>query len=338
MQNKADFNHIDDLVRTLDKKVDRQELELLKQDSATKVHRHDFEMLSVQITNQRIEQDQKIKNAEKDIDDFVETMQNEIGNLKNTMISSLNKKADFSMLDRLNDMVSKKVDHEQLRSTLSQQTQELRQQIDIARNDMSLERVSKDQKVQERLEKAELSGERALDEICAYKEQLRQLQDERKRDIEETADFIKQVIDNQKHDWNRDLSALKMDTEQMKKEMVDKCSLQEMVNIKQSLLQQIDQKVDLKEVQNALNDCQNDLAEQLTQFKGKIHEKTQAQEISLTRLIERKVDHKDYKNIIDEKMDKAESAVKFASKHDIEGIRLKTEELAIQVENKINNE
>ena len=74
MQNKADFNHIDDLVRTLDKKVDRQELELLKQDSATKVHRHDFEMLSVQITNQRIEQDQKIKNAEKDIDDFVETM------------------------------------------------------------------------------------------------------------------------------------------------------------------------------------------------------------------------------------------------------------------------
>ena len=124
----------------------------------------------------------------------------------------------------------------------------------------------------------------------------------------------------------------------MKKEMIDKCSLQEMVNLKQSLLQQIDQKVDLKEVQNALNDCQNDLAEQLTQFKGKIHEKTQAQEISLTRLIERKVDHKDYKNIIDEKMDKAESAVKFASKHDIEGIRLKTEELAIQVENKINSE
>lgn len=56
---------------------------------------------------------------------------------------------------------------------------------------MSLERGSKDQKVQERLEKMELSGERALDEICAYKEQLRQLQEERKRDIEETADFIK---------------------------------------------------------------------------------------------------------------------------------------------------
>ena len=170
LQNKADLNHIDDIVRTLDKKVERQELEVLKQETSTKVHRHDFEMLGVQLTNQRIEQDQKIKNAEKDIDDFVETMQNEINNLKNTMISSLNKKADFSMLDRLNDMVSKKVDHEQLRGSLVQQTQELRQSIEIAKNDLNLERVSKDQKVQERLEKTELSGERALDEIYAYKE------------------------------------------------------------------------------------------------------------------------------------------------------------------------
>ena len=78
---------------------------------------------------------------------------------------------------------------------------------------MSLERGSKDQKVQERLEKMELNGERALDEICAYKEQLRQLQEERKRDIEETADFIKQVIDNQKHDWSKDLSQLRQDNE-----------------------------------------------------------------------------------------------------------------------------
>lgn len=42
----------------------------------------------------------------------METIQNELNSMKNTMISSLNKKADFSMLDRLNDLVSKKVDQE----------------------------------------------------------------------------------------------------------------------------------------------------------------------------------------------------------------------------------
>ena len=55
-------------------------------------------------------------------------------------------------------------------------------------------------------------------------------------------------------------------------------------------------------------------------------------------MIERKVDHKDYKNIIDEKLDKAESTTKFASKHEVESLRLKSEEMAISVENKVNNE
>ena len=42
-------------------------------------------------------------------------MQSELTNMKNTMIQSLNKKADFSMLDRLNERVAKKVDTELLR-------------------------------------------------------------------------------------------------------------------------------------------------------------------------------------------------------------------------------
>ena len=111
--------------------------------------------------------------------------------MKNTLVSSLNKKADFAMLDRLNDLVSKKVDQDQLRTSLTQHKQELTQQIEISRHDLNLERTTKDQKVTERLDKIEFSAERTLDEISSYKEMLRQLQDERKRDIEETADFIK---------------------------------------------------------------------------------------------------------------------------------------------------
>jgi hypothetical protein len=41
----------------------------------------------------------------------------------------------------------------------------------------------------------DINGEKALDEIYTFKEQLRLLQEERKRDIEETADFIKQLMD-----------------------------------------------------------------------------------------------------------------------------------------------
>jgi len=43
----------------------------------------------------------------------------------------------------------------------------------------------------ERLEKNEILMERAMDEIFQNKERIKLLKDDRKRDIEETADFIK---------------------------------------------------------------------------------------------------------------------------------------------------
>lgn len=43
----------------------------------------------------------------------------------------------------------------------------------------------------ERLEKNEILMERAMDEIFQNKERIKLIQDDRKRDIEETADFIK---------------------------------------------------------------------------------------------------------------------------------------------------
>lgn len=66
-----------------------------------------------------------------------------------------------------------------------------------------------------------------------------------------------------------------------------------MLSIKQALTQQIEAKVGVKEVQTALNECQSDLAEQLTQFKTKINDKIKASETNLNRVIDRKVDHKD---------------------------------------------
>lgn len=159
-------------------------------------------------------------------------MQSELTNLKNTMIQSLNKKADFSMLDRLNELVAKKVDTELLRQSQAQNKQELLQQVDMVRGELSLERTSRDSKLAERLEKCELNGERSLDEMYGYKEQLRQLQEERKRDIEETADFIKQVMETNKQEFNRDLQAVRSDLDKARNDIVDRCSMQEVLSIK----------------------------------------------------------------------------------------------------------
>ena len=106
----------------------------------------------------------------------------------------------------------------------------------------------KDQKHKERIDKIDIDNERALDEIYSFKEQMRLLQDERRRDIEETADFIKQLIDTQKADWSKDMGSLRLDVDNQKKDMIDRCSLKEMLAIKNNLASQLDNKVELKEV------------------------------------------------------------------------------------------
>ena len=46
-----------------------------------------------------------------------------------------------------------------------------------------------------------------------------------------------------------------------------------MKDIRDKIQKQIDAKIEVKEVQSALNMCQSDLAEQLTQFKSHVGDK-----------------------------------------------------------------
>lgn len=239
------------------------------------------------------------------------------------------------MLDRLNELVAKKVDTELLRQSQSQNKQELLQQIDMVRSELNLERQSRDAKLSERVEKCELNGDRSLDEIFSYKEQLRQLQEERKRDIEETADFIKQVMETNKQEFSRDLQGVRGDLEKARNDIVDRCSMQEVLNIKQTLLLSLDSKVDVKEVQNALNECQQDLAEQLTAYKTKTTESLKNMEVNLNRVIDRKVDHKDLKQVIDSKADRVELVEKYAQKAEHDEVRDQFVELVRSVQTKL---
>lgn len=91
-------------------------------------------------------------------------------------------------------------------------------------------------------------------------------------------------------------------------------------------------------MQSALNDCQSDLAEQLTEFKSKISEKIKNQEINLLRTVERKVDHKDLKMVIDEKADRQELMDKFVFRNEFDQLHNQTQDIGGQVDQKLEKE
>ena len=96
--------------------------------------------------------------------------------------------------------------------------------------------------------------------------------------------------------------------------------------------------MELKEVQNVLNDCQSDLAEQLTQFRQQIGDKIKSQEVNLSRLIDRKVDHNDLKSFMDNKVGRNEIHDKFVFKSEYDVLRQQFEDIFQQVEIKLNRD
>lgn len=89
--------------------------------------------------------------------------------------------------------------------------------------------------MEEKVSKAEMNAERSLDEIFFLREQIKQLQEERKRDVEETADFIKQIINNGKSETGRDMQKLQSDFERMRRDLSDKASVAELLESKSKI-------------------------------------------------------------------------------------------------------
>ena len=69
-------------------------------------------MYVLAVQNQKLEAEHKQKQFEKDLDDFIKDMKQELENIKGTMVQSLNKKVDYSVLDTVKDSVQSKVDQE----------------------------------------------------------------------------------------------------------------------------------------------------------------------------------------------------------------------------------
>jgi len=69
-------------------------------------------MYVMAVQNQKLEFEQRQKGVEKDLDEFIGGIQREMEGLKTSFLQSLNKKADYTLLDTLKDSLLKKVDHE----------------------------------------------------------------------------------------------------------------------------------------------------------------------------------------------------------------------------------
>lgn len=187
---------------------------------------------------------------------MVDTLQRELEGLKLTTLQALSKKADVNILESLRDSVLKKVDQDYMTVATNKIRAECQALLATYQSEMAVLRKSREEKIDERICRVETNAERAVDECRIFRDQFKVLQDDRKKDVEETAEFIKQIISAGKQEWQQSYGRLGGELDHLKNEIHASLTgeLARIVNL-------LDSKVDLREVQQALNDCQSDIRE-----------------------------------------------------------------------------
>ncbi len=222
----------------------------------------------------------------------------------------MGKKADFALLERLRESSNKKVDFEQFQSQLGK----LKQELETLVEQTQLTNPHKSLDQDEKLAKAVANSERALDELYYFRETMKTMQEERKKDVEDTADFINQLINNSKNEQQREHRRVLGELEVIRREIADKAPTLELLETKSNFIGQLEAKVDLKEVQGALNECQNDIVAQLEEFKNSIHKDLRQSQDDIFRMMDCKANAMDVQEQLDTKADTLEAKAQFADK------------------------
>lgn len=85
--------------------------------------------------------------------------------------------------------------------------------------------------------------------------------------MEETAEFINDMVKTNSQEHQKVTTRMFEEIEDVKREVMSRVDTTELLETKTNLAGMLDGKVDLLEVQNALNECQADIVKQLDEFK-----------------------------------------------------------------------
>ena len=174
LEGKADIGLFEDMQRqnhNVNNKVDRVEFNRVADLVTQKANREDVDQLFETLQQSKNDQEKRILSLEKEVDSSVGELQREMEDVKQHVISSLNKKADFTLLERLRETTLKKVDMEYVQNQLLKYKQDMNTQIELAVNELKYQRrVNEYVTLEEQSKKAMQTSERAIDEMTFFKE------------------------------------------------------------------------------------------------------------------------------------------------------------------------
>jgi hypothetical protein len=339
LDSKADLQSIDKIIEILDNKVDRSDFSLLNNALHSKADKSDIEHTSSSVTSQKIDFEHKIR----DYDRKIESIKEELENHRQSLFNQLNKKADAREFERLSAIVSKKSDSEHTSAILNEIKNEIAEDVLKIRNDVISFRRNIDEAISEKHNKTENLTEKLSEEVFKLNDQLKNVLEERRNDIEETAKFVKNVTSTNKKELQLVTDRLFADIEELKKTVDDlitrKVEKKEFIESRAKIFSELEGKVDLPEVQGALNSCQADISARFTEFREEVKNMVRNHENEIYTLLSKKANLSDLNSALQGKADGSSIHALLSGKASVlefDDLKRKIEQIAHLLDEKIN--
>ena len=126
------------------------------------------------------------------------------------------------------------------------------------------------------------------------------------------------MINSQKQDNQREQTRTQNDLDHIRRDIGEKSSLLELQDVKAKVLEKIETRVELREVQTALNECQSDITEQLKEFKTSVNENLDKNIDNVHRQLDAKATTIDVQEALDKKTDKQHLSQGYADRSSLE--------------------
>ena len=287
MESKADRSELKSISTTLSSKADNLEIDLIRDNLASIESGKDSKLVSMN------------------------TMVNELKSSVSSMLDELSdiseRKADNKDVEKICKELSKKIEKDSFNDIIAQMKDEVYNDILLLKEDLFAERNAQMAQIQEKESGIEVFQDKFNEDIIQLTEHLKALSEERRNDVEETAKFIKNVVNNTKHEIGKDLEKYAEEYETLKGNIEDifakKIDKKDFLEIRAKLVAQIDEKVDLFEVQNAINTIQSDFSTKFIEYRDELLSEMKNHESSVLEMISKKANLSEFSNSLSTKAD-----------------------------------
>lgn len=287
---------VEKIINTLDDKVDKNDMTLVLTKLGQKAENKDLESIFEGVMQQKSD----FQEMRASIEDMKDVVSSELEKMRQTITNEIVSKADLGEIDRIVQILSRKPDIEQVNMSLIKLREDVSREVNTIRESLEAEQSKNERK-------SATQSETLSIEMDGLKADIAELQQKLESPPRAMLNYVNGAIEDLQKYIDTQVQRLEEAQEEMKQENEAhsrrKINEGELLELKVKLLERLESKTDLAEVQGVLNSFGADFAKKTYEMKEEFKNQLRTLEAEIYSALNKKANVLDVEAALENKVD-----------------------------------